>query len=64
MRRFFVFFIMMQSAFNLLALTESVNGITWIYTVSGDESVIGNGSNAGKLNAHSVAWKSVYERVS
>ena len=46
------------------AATETVDGITWTYTVSNGEAVIGNGSNAGKLNAHSVAWKSVYERVS
>ena len=52
MRRFFVF-IMMQCTFNLMALTETVNGITWTYTVSDGEAVIGNGSAAAITSQHS-----------
>ena len=35
------------------AATETVDGITWTYTVSNGEAVIGNGSGAALASQHS-----------
>ena len=59
MKKVIVMVLSMAAVFCGWSATETVDGITWTYIVSGDESVIGNGSNVAKLNAHSVAWKSV-----